>query len=287
MAKIADLLAAGPCYSFEFFPPKTEEAERTLAQTLHELEPLQPSYVSITYGAGGSTRERTHDLVVQMLRTTSITPMAHLTCAAHTKAELQAILERYRDAEVDNILCLGGDPPVGLDLPAGELTYATELVALAREVGDFSLGVAAHPEGHPASANISGDRDQMATKLRDADFAVTQFFFRASDYFSMVEALEQRGVSKPMVPGIMPISSLSGISRMASMSGAAVPHEIIDRLEPYADDAAAVRKCGVEIATELCRELLDGGAPGLHFYTLNRSTSTREIYDNLGLGARS
>jgi methylenetetrahydrofolate reductase (NADPH) len=285
MAKIADLLAAGRCYSFEFFPPKTDEAEEILAHTLRDLEPLQPSYVSITYGAGGSTRERTHDLVVQILRRTTMTPMAHLTCAAHTRAELQGILERYRDAEVENVLCLGGDPPVGLDLPVGELTHATELVALAREIDGFSLGVAAHPEGHPSSPNMTGDRDRTAAKLRDADFAVTQFFFRASDYFGLVEAMEKRGVTKPIVPGIMPISSLSGISRMASMSGAAVPHEVIDRLEPYADDAAAVHKCGVEIATDLCRELLDGGAPGLHFYTLNRSTSTREIYANLGLGA--
>ena len=155
---------------------------------------------------------------------------------------------------------------------------------MAREVSDFCIGVAAHPEGHPASANLSGDRDRMAAKLREADFAVTQFFFRASDYFGLVDDLAARGVSKPVVPGIMPISSLSGISRMASMSGAALPREVIDRLEPYADDAAAVRKCGVEIATELCRELLDNGVPGLHFYTLNRSTSTREIYANLGLG---
>lgn len=287
MVKIADELAAGPCFSFEFFPPKTTEAELTLDQTLRELEPLNPSYVSITYGAGGSTRERTHDLVVHILRTTTMTPMAHLTCAAHTRSELETILQRYRDAEVENILCLGGDPPAGLDLPAGELTYATELVELARGISDFSLGVAAHPEGHPASANLTGDRDRMAAKLRDADFAVTQFFFRPSDYFSMVEALAARGVSKPVVPGVMPISSLSGISRMAAMSGAAVPREVIDRLEPYADDADAVRKCGIEIATELCRELLDNGAPGLHFYTLNRSTATREIYANLGLGAQS
>jgi methylenetetrahydrofolate reductase (NADPH) len=285
MAKIADLLAAGRCYSFEFFPPKTDEAEEILAQTLRELELLAPSFVSITYGAGGSTRERTHDLVVQILRTTTMTPMAHLTCAAHTKADLRAILERYRDAGVENILCLGGDPPVGLDLPAGELKYATELVARAREVDGFSLGVAGHPEGHPSSANMTGDRDRMADKLRDADFAVTQFFFRPTDYFGLVDALSARGVTKPVVPGIMPITSLSGISRMAAMSGCAVPREVIDRLEPYADDAAAVRKCGVEIATELCRDLLDGGAPGLHFYTLNRSTATREIYANLGLGA--
>jgi methylenetetrahydrofolate reductase (NADPH) len=285
MARIADLLAAGPCFSFEFFPPKTEEAERVLEQTLVELEPLRPSYVSITYGAGGTTRERTHDLVVQILRTTTMTPMAHLTCAAHTRAELQAVLERYRDAGVQNVLCLGGDPPAGLDLPEGELKYAAELVQLARDVDGFSLAVAAHPEGHPSSPNLTLDRDRTAAKLAQADFAVTQFFFRPGDYFALVESLADRGITKPVVPGIMPVTNLAGISRMAALSGAAVPREVIDRIEPYADDAAAVRKCGVEIATELCLELLAGGAPGLHFYTLNRSTATREIHANLGLGA--
>jgi methylenetetrahydrofolate reductase (NADPH) len=285
MARIADLLAAGPCFSFEFFPPKSEEAERVLEQTLVELEPLRPSYVSITYGAGGTTRERTHDLVVQILRTTTMTPMAHLTCAAHTRAELQAVLERYRDAGVQNVLCLGGDPPAGLNLPEGELKYAAELVQLARDVDGFSLAVAAHPEGHPSSPNLTLDRDRTAAKLAQADFAVTQFFFRPGDYFALVESLADRGITKPVVPGIMPVTNLAGISRMAALSGAAVPREVIDRIEPYADDAAAVRKCGVEIATELCLELLAGGAPGLHFYTLNRSTATREIHANLGLGA--
>ncbi|HZG95559.1 MAG TPA: methylenetetrahydrofolate reductase [Mycobacteriales bacterium] len=285
MARIADLLAAGPCFSFEFFPPKSEEAERVLEQTLVELEPLRPSYVSITYGAGGTTRERTHDLVVQILRTTTMTPMAHLTCAAHTRAELQAVLERYRDAGVQNVLCLGGDPPAGLNLPEGELKYAAELVQLARDVDGFSLAVAAHPEGHPSSPNLTLDRDRTAAKLAQADFAVTQFFFRPGDYFALVESLADRGITKPVVPGIMPVTNLAGISRMAALSGAAVPREVIDRIEPYADDAAAVRRCGVEIATELCLELLAGGAPGLHFYTLNRSTATREIHANLGLGA--
>jgi len=283
MARIAELAAAGRCFSFEFFPPKTEEAERVLEQTLIELEPLRPSFVSITYGAGGTTRERTHELVVDILRTTTMTPMAHLTCAAHTRAELREILERYLAAGVENILCLGGDPPAGLDLPVGELEHADQLVELAHEVDGFSLGVAAHPEGHPNSPNMRSDRDRTAAKLRRADFAVTQFFFRCSDYFSLVDALRDRCVDKPVLPGIMPITSLAGISRMAAMSGAAVPREIIDRIEPYADDPAAIRKCGVEIATELCQELLDAGAPGLHFYTLNRSTATREIYANLGL----
>jgi methylenetetrahydrofolate reductase (NADPH) len=285
MARIADLAARGRCFSFEFFPPKTDEAERVLEQTIRELEPLHPAFVSVTYGAGGSTRERTHDLVVQLLHSTSMTPMAHLTCAAHTRAELTEILERYRDAGIENILCLGGDPPVGLDLPAGELRHADELVELAQEVDGFSLGVAAHPEGHPSSLNMTSDRDHTAAKLRAADFAVTQFFFRCSDYFSLVDALREREIDKPVLPGIMPITNLAGISRMAAMSGAAVPRAVIDRIEPYADDPAAVRKCGIEIATELCQELLDAGAPGLHFYTLNRSTATREIYANLGLGA--
>ena len=285
MTKVADLLAQGRSFSFEFFPPKTDEAERQLEQTLVELEELRPSFVSITYGAGGSTRERTHDLVVHILRETSMTPMAHLTCAAHTRAELTEILTRYRDAGVHNVLALGGDPPADLGLPPGDFRYALDLVELARSISDFSVGVAAHPEVHPSSTARDADRDHLAAKLRVADFAITQFFFRARDYLSMVDELAARGIDKPVIPGIMPITNLSSVARMAKMSGAAVPPEVVSRLEDVANDADEVRRRGVEIATELCQELLDAGAPGLHFYTLNRSTATSEIYANLGLGA--
>ncbi len=283
MTRIADLLVGGSTFSFEFFPPKTPAAEITLEMTLAELELLKPSFVSVTYGAGGSTRERTHDLVVSINAGTSMTAMAHLTCAAHTRADLVEIVTRYGESGVENILALGGDPPADLDLPAGDLTYADELVDLVRGVGPFCVGVAAHPELHPRSADRAADRRRLAAKLEQADFAITQFFFRADDYLSMVEELSALGTDKPVIPGIMPVTNLSSITRMAAMSGAAVPPEVVERLEAVSDDPEAVRRVGVEMATELCRRLLDAGAPGLHFYTLNRSTATREIYANLGL----
>jgi len=285
VSRIADLLAAGRTFSFEFFPPRTPEAEITLEMTLAELELLRPSFVSVTYGAGGSTRERTHDLVVSINTSSSMTAMAHLTCSAHTRADLVEILGRYAEAGVENILALGGDPPADLDLPAGELTYADELVGLARQVGPFCVGVAAHPELHPRSADQASDRARLGAKLARADFAITQFFFRAADYLSMVDDLANLGVDKPVIPGIMPINNLSSIRRMAAMSGAAVPPEVVERVEAVADDPDGVRRVGIDMATELCQRLLDAGAPGLHFYTLNRSTATREIYANLGLPA--
>ena len=277
------MLAAGRTFSFEFLPPKTDEARRTLERTLTELEPLGPSFVSVTYGAGGSTRERTHEIVVSILRTTSMTPMAHLTCAAHTRAELQDILVRYRDAGVENVLALGGDPPAGLDLPPGELAYAIELVDLAQEVADFSVGVAAHPELHPSSPDRESDRRHLAAKLRRADFGITQFFFRAGDYLTMLDELAALGVDTPVIPGIMPVTNASQVERMAQLSGAEFPPDLAARLQAVADRPDEVRRIGVEVATALCQELLDAGAPGLHFYTLNRSTATREIYTNLGL----
>jgi methylenetetrahydrofolate reductase (NADPH) len=283
MARIAEMLDNGKTFSFEFFPPKTPEAEITLEMTLAELELLKPSFVSVTYGAGGTTRERTHDLVVSINRNTTMTAMAHLTCAAHQREELIDIVNRYREAGVENILALGGDPPANLDLPEGDLHHACELVDLVRQVGSFCVGVAAHPELHPKSPDRASDRDFLAAKLRDADFGITQFFFRTSDYVGMVDDLAERGIDKPVIPGIMPITNLKSVQRMATLSGAAVPPEVVARLEAVADDAEEVRRVGVEMATELCQELLDAGAPGLHFYTLNRSTATREIYANLGL----
>lgn len=282
--KISDILKTGPSFSFEFFPPRDEKMEGVLAQTLRDLEPLQPSYVSVTYGAGGTTRERTHDLVVGINRDTTMTAMAHLTCAAHTRAELVEIVTRYRDAGVDNILALGGDPPKDLDLPPGELHYAVELVELVRGVGDFSVGVAAHPEPHPRSPSRESDRRHTAEKLRAADFAITQFFFDPAHYFDLVESVRALGVDKPVIAGIMPATSLASIKRMSELQGSEFPPWLADKLRAVGDDPAAVRAVGIEEATKLCSELLAGGAPGLHFYTLNRSTATREIYENLGLG---
>jgi len=285
--KIADVLRAGPSYSFEFFPPRTPQATETLRRALVELEPLGPSFVSVTYGAGGTTREKTHELVTGILADTSMLAMAHLTCAAHTRAELTAIVERYAAAGVENILALGGDPPADLDLPPGELAYAVELVRLIRSVGEFSVGVAAHPEPHPRSPSRESDRRHTAEKLAEADFAITQFFFEAEHYFDLVGSMRALGVDKPVVPGIMPVTSLAGIRRMSELQGSEFPRWLAARLEAVGDDPEAVRRVGVEEATKLCRVLLDGGAPGLHFYTLNRSSATREIYENLGLAPRA
>jgi methylenetetrahydrofolate reductase (NADPH) len=285
MAKISELLQHGRSISFEFFPPRSDDAEATLARTLDELEPLGPSYVSVTYGAGGTTRDRTHELVVRINHQTTMTAMAHLTCAAHTRVELEDIVGRYRDAGIENVLALGGDPPKELDLLPGELTYAIELVRLVRGMGDFCIGVAAHPEPHPRSPSVEADRRHTAEKLAEADFAITQFFFDARHYFDLVASLHELGVDKPVIPGIMPVLSIGGTKRMAEMQGSEFPAWFTEKLEPYADDPDAVRRIGIEEATRLCQELLDGGAPGLHFFTLNRSPATREIYDNLDLGA--
>jgi methylenetetrahydrofolate reductase (NADPH) len=283
MAKIVDILASGPSSSFEFFPPKTPAAEEQLELALGELEPLQPSFVSVTYGAGGSTRERTHDLVVRINRDTSMTAMAHLTCAAHTRAELAEIVTRYREAGVRNILALGGDPPKELGLPPGELTHATELVALIRDIGDFSVGVAIHPEGHPASTNAIDDRRRQAEKLATADFGLSQFFFEADVWFEYLGDLDALGVTTPVIPGIMPVTNVKSVKRMSEMAGAAFPRNLEQRLRAVEDDDDAMRAVGIQAATELCQELLAGGVRSFHFYTLNRSSATREIYANLGL----
>ena len=283
MTRIPDLLRNGRISSFEFFPPRTPEAEATLERTLVELEPLHPAFVSVTYGAGGTTRERTHDLVARINRMPGMTAMAHLTCVGHSREELDTIVARYRDAGIENVLALGGDPPADADLPPGELSYAVELVRLVRSVGDFAVGVAAHPEPHPRSPDLATDRVHTAEKLAEADFAITQFFFESRHYFDLVESLRVLGVDKPVIPGIMPVQSIKAIRRMTEMQGSEFPAWFDARLREVEDDPDAVRKVGVEEATNLCQELLDGGAPGLHFYTMNRSPATREIYANLGL----
>jgi methylenetetrahydrofolate reductase (NADPH) len=279
--KIGDILAAGPSHSFEFFPPKTPTAEEQLEETLRELQPLAPSYVSVTYGAGGSTRERTHDLVVRINRDLGLTAMAHLTCAAHRTSELVDILTRYRDAGIENILALRGDPPKDADLPPSELEHACDLVTLARDLGDFSVGVAVHPEGHPASTERDDDRLRQAEKLALADFGVSQFFFEPQVWFDFLEDLAGLGVATPVIPGIMPVTNVKSVKRMAEMSGADFPAWLEERLRAVEDDEVAMHRVGVEAATELCRELMAGGVQSFHFYTLNRSTATREIYEAL------
>jgi methylenetetrahydrofolate reductase (NADPH) len=283
MARICDMLAEGRTYSFEFFPPKNDVEHATLIRTLRDLEPLQPSFVSVTYRGGRESRERTHNLVTGMLHATSLNPMAHLICVAHTRLELAEILVEFAKAGIENVLALGGDPPTDPSAGPGELNFAKDLVELARAIGGFSVGVAAHPELHPRSPDRQSDRDNLAEKLRLADFAITQFFFRIDHYLSLRDDLAERGVDKPLLAGIMPITNLKSVARMAEMSGAAVPPEVIDRLTAAGEDPEDVRRAGVDVATELCQALLDEGAPGLHFYTLNRSTATREIYRNLGL----
>lgn len=281
--QITDMLAAGPTFSFEFFPPKTEAAAATLADALTELEPLAPSFVSVTYGAGGGTRELTHDVVTRFHRESSITAMAHLTCVCHTRAELVDIASRYRDEGIENLLALGGDPPKDRDLPPGDLEHAIELVRLLREVGDFSIGVAAFPEPHPKARSKADDRRRTAEKLSEADFAITQFFFDAEHYFDLVGTLRELGVDKPVIPGIMPATAISSIKRMTELQGSEFPEWLASRLYAVQDDPEAVFAVGVEEATKLSRELLAGGAPGLHFITLNRSRATRLIYADLGL----
>jgi len=288
VTRIADLLAAGPTYSFEFFPPKSDRELKVLSQTLLELQPLGPSFVSVTYRGGAASRQRTQDLVTGMLHTSTLVPMAHLVCVAHTRLELAEILVSLRKAGVENVLALGGDPTAADDGSPRELAYAVQLVELARAIGGFSIGVAAHPAGHPASPDLRSDRDRLAEKLALADFAITQFFFEPDEYLGLVADLAERGVRKPVLPGIMPVTSLRSVPRMAAM-GAAVPAWMESRLveADATGGAEAVRRCGIELATELCRAVLAAGAPGLHFYTLNQSGATREIYLALGLAPKA
>ena len=256
VAKISDILAGGRSISFEFFPPRTPEAEVQLERTLVELEPLHPSYVSVTYGAGGTTRERTHDLVVHINQDTSMTAMAHLTCAAHTRAELDDIVTHYRDSSIENILALGGDPPKELDLPPGELEHAIDLVRLVRGIGDFSIGVAVHPEPHPRSPSLESDRRYTAEKLAEADFGVTQFFFEPHHYFELLDALDAARRRPAGDPGDHAGAQHRRNPRMTELQGSAFPGWLAARLHEVEDDPAAVRAVGIEEATRLCAALL-------------------------------
>jgi len=285
MSRIADLLAAGTTLSFEFFPPKTDEMERQLEKTIHELAPLRPTFVSVTYGAGGSTRERTRDIVVQVNREQDFPAMAHLTCVGHSRDEIGSLLDEYHDNGVLNILALAGDPPADGSDPGGDFRYALELVELVREhPAGFSVGVAAHPELHPRSeGDRVADRRNLAAKLEAADFGITQFFFRIDDYLQMVDELADAGTTKPVLPGIMPPINVAGLVRMANMNKSHIPPDLLARLEAAGEDLAEVRHIGVEVSTELARDLLDAGAPGLHIYAMNRSESSMQIVENLGL----
>ncbi len=287
---VRELLASGQrSFSFEFFPPKDDEGETRLWDAIRRLEPLHPTFVSVTYGAGGSTRDRTVRVTERIASETTLTPVAHLTCVGHPVDELRHVIGAYADAGVHTMLALRGDPPGGPGTPwtatPGGLTYATELVSLIKSLGDFGVGVAAFPEGHREAASLDADAHVMKAKAdAGADFAVTELFFRPADYLALVERCVAVGCTMPIIPGIMPITNLGQIKRFAELSGREVPPEVVARFEGVTEPAD-VRKVGVEIATEMCDALLGQGAPGLHFYTLNRSRATSDIYAALDLPA--
>ena len=278
----------GRSFSFEFFPPKDEAGEAQLWQAIRDLEPYRPTFVSVTYGAGGSTRDTTVDIIGRIARETSMVPMGHLTCVGHTREELQNILDAFAEAGVSNVLALRGDPTEGPRAEwtptEGGFTYASELVELA--AGRFSVGVAAHPGGHPASDSLDLDVEVLRAKQSaGAEFAITDMVFRESDFAGLVERAAAVGVTIPILPGIMPILNLGQVTRMGELSGHPVPEEVVERVKVHEGDPAAVRAEGITMAAELCEALLAAGAPGLHFYTLNRSKATREIFDALRITA--
>ncbi|GAB3819865.1 methylenetetrahydrofolate reductase [NAD(P)H] [Kribbella italica] len=284
---IRELLATGDrSFSFEFFPPKTPEAEEVLWRSIREIEKLRPSFVSITYGAGGTTRDGTIRVTERVAQDTSLTPLGHLTAVAHSRDELRSVIGAYAGAGIRNVLALRGDPPGGprqpwVAHPEG-LNHAIELVELVRTLGDFCVGVAAFPDKHPEAADLDFDARVLAEKAKaGADYAITQMFFGADDYFQLVERASALGCDIPILPGIMPVTNIKQIHRMAELTGMALPATVTDRLHAVEGDPAAVRAVGIEIASELCDELLTGGAPGIHFITLNRSTATRQVYLNL------
>ena len=284
MAKIAELLAAGPTYSFEFMPPRTSEMLRNLEKTLLELEPLGPSFCSVTYGAGGSTRDNTLEAVLYIHHDTAMLAMPHLTCVGQTRSEIEGLLVHYRDEGLENVLALAGDPP-NEGSAVGDFTYAVELIDLARSIGDFSICVAAFPEVHPRSPDRKTDRRFLAEKLRLSDYAITQFFWTADHYFRMVDELDALGVTTPVIPSVFPVINVATAKRFTSVNGAEFPPRLAERLDPVADDDDEVRKVGIEVATQLGQDLLDQGVPGLHIYTLNRSASAKQVWSNLGLSS--
>lgn len=284
---LKELIEAGEqSFSFEFFPPKDEAGEEQLWAAVRALEPYHPTFVSVTYGAGGSSRGTTVRVTRRIAQETSLLPMAHLTCVGHTRAELEEILDEYAAAGVHHVMALRGDPEGGPRAEwtptEGGLTYASELVEMVAAREDFRVGVAAFPEKHPTSPSLDHDADVLVAKARaGAEFAVTQMFFRAEDYVGLVERVRARGVDLPILPGIMPILNLAAIRRQGELIGTEVPAEVVERIAAHDGDPVSMRAEGIALAAELCRDLLDAGAPGLHFYTLNRSKATLEIFEKL------
>jgi methylenetetrahydrofolate reductase (NADPH) len=293
-ATVTELLAAGdrPLVSFELFPPKDDDQARVLWDTVRRLEALGPDFVSVTYGASGSTRDRTIDVTRAIAENTTLRTMAHLTCASQSRDRLRRVVGSYADAGIRHILTIRGDMPGGPTQPwvrhPEGLANATELVELVNDLGDFCIGVAAFPDLHPERQDAELDARILVEKQRaGAGFAISQLFFTAERYFELVDRVRSLGSDLPIIPGIMPVTRLNQIQRFAELSGADLPRFVVDRLNAAGDDPAAVRRVGVELATELSRQLLEGGAPGLHFITMNRSTAALEIHENLGLRRES
>ena len=284
-------------FSFEFFPPKTDPAAEELFQNVSELEELKPSFVSVTYGAGGSTRERTHDLVVRINETTSLLAIPHLTCVCHSEDDIRQVLERYAQHKISNILALGGDPPrdiLNYDRAKDAFQHATDLVRFLRRFNEsgrhpdkrgFGIGVAGFPEGHPATPNRILEMDHLKAKIdAGADYIVTQLFFDNHDFYDFRERCALAGITVPIIAGIMPITSAAGMKRMAELAlGSRYPARLLRSIQRAGDDPEAVRRVGIHWATEQCRDLLDHRVRGIHFYTLNHSYATREIYRSLGV----
>lgn len=278
---------SGLTYSFEFFPPKDIEGEERLWTAMSQLESIAPDFISVTYGAGGSTRDRTIRITSEITARTHIPTVAHLTCVGSTRTELIEILGKYRDAGIKSILALRGDPTGGPRVPwtatEGGLNHADELVTLAAEIGGFTIGVAAFPDGHPAS---NGDFDKdievlLEKERRGATFATTQFFFDATHWKKLVDRLAAKGSSLPVIPGILPVTNVKQLNRMAELSGVPIPSDMVEAFTKVEDNSDEVRALGIEFATKLCQDLLVAGAPGLHFYTMNTSSATREIYSRI------
>ncbi|CAN2192647.1 MetF 5,10-methylenetetrahydrofolate reductase [Candidatus Nanopelagicaceae bacterium] len=280
-------MKSGLTYSFEFFPPKDTEGEERLWAAMSQLESIAPDFISVTYGAGGSTRDRTIRITSEITARIHVPTVAHLTCVGSTRTELIEILGKYRSAGIKSILALRGDPTGGPRAPwtptEGGLSHADELVTLAAEFGGFTIGVAAFPDGHPSS---NGDIDKdvqvlLEKEKRGATFATTQFFFDVTKWKMLVDKLAANGSTLPIIPGILPVTNVKQLNRMAELSGVPIPAHISERFSEIEDNADDVRKLGVEIATKLCQDLLEAGAPGLHFYTMNTSSATREIYSQI------